>query len=55
MAAASRAAFSTTTWFKTGSTPGKPVQTGHMFVFGGSFQKSALQEQKILVMVFSWM
>ena len=55
MAAASRTPFSTTALFNTGSTPGSPVQTGQMLVLGGSFQESALQEQKILVVVLSWM
>ncbi len=37
----------------TGSTPGSPVHTGQIFVLGGSPQESALQEQKILVVVFN--
>jgi hypothetical protein len=54
IAAASRTAFSTASLFITGKTPGKPVQTGQMFVFGESNQESALQLQKILEAVFSW-
>ena len=38
-----------------GSTPGCPVHTGQILVLGGSPQESALQEQKILLWVFSWM
>jgi hypothetical protein len=55
MAAASSTAFSTTASFNTGSTPGSPVQTGQILVLGGSYHESALQEQKILEMVLSWM
>jgi hypothetical protein len=32
-----------------------PVQTGQILLLGRSFQESALQEQKILVVVLSWM
>jgi hypothetical protein len=56
MAAASRTLFSTTALLSTGSTPGMPVQTGRMLVFGGSVHSEvALHEQKILVVVLSWM
>src|SRR4030042_3620097 len=55
MAAANKTPFSTTAWFSTGNTPGMPVQTGQILVLGGSFHESALQEQKILVVVLSWM
>jgi hypothetical protein len=54
MAAASSAPFSTTRSFKTGRTPGSPVQTGQMLEFGGSSHESALQEQNIFVVVLSW-
>ena len=55
MAWASSTAFSTTALFNTGSTPGSPVHTGQILVLGGSIHESALQEQKILVVVLSWM
>jgi len=55
MAFARITAFSTTALFSTGKTPGKPQHTGQMFVLGASSHESALQEQKILVLVLSWM
>jgi hypothetical protein len=50
---ASSAPFRTASAFRTGSTPGRPLQTGQMLVFGGAPHESALQEQKILLAVFS--
>jgi 2-keto-4-pentenoate hydratase len=55
MAAARRAPLWTASAFKTGNTPGKPLQTGQILVLGSASQESALQEQKILVSVFNWM
>ena len=55
MAAARRTALSITAWFGTGSTPGSPVHTGQMLLFGSAPHESARQLQKILLCVLSWM
>lgn len=55
MAAARRIPFSMAALLGAGREPGCPVQMGQMLVFGGSPQESALQEQKILLLVLSWM
>ncbi len=52
MASAARRAYSTTRLFSTGSTPGKPRQTGQTWVFGGAPTVVA-QPQNTLVLVLS--
>ena len=37
-----------------GSAPGRPRQTGHVWVFGGAPRRSVEQEQNILLAVPSW-
>ncbi len=46
-------ASSTTFLFKTGNTPGMPMQTGHTWVLGGA-PNAVEQPQKILLLVNSW-
>ena len=38
----------------TGSAPGRPRHTGHVFVFGGAPRTSVEHEQNILDAVLSW-
>src|SRR5580704_14133517 len=52
-AIAAKTANSTALRFNTGNAPGKPRQTGHTLVLGGS-PKRVEQEQKILLTVWSW-
>jgi hypothetical protein len=44
---------STTFLLRTGSTPGIPKQTGHVWVLGGA-PNEAEQLQNIFVFVFNW-
>ena len=44
---------STAARFRTGSAPGRPIQTGQMWVLGAA-PNAVLQPQKIFDVVSSW-